>query len=51
MDWLHGADSSQTLSGQQIMDKIIGYAGEKGMKVFLDHHRSSAGNGPNGNGL
>lgn len=39
------------LTGQQIMDKIIGYAGEKGMKVFLDHHRSSAGNGPNGNGL
>jgi len=39
------------LSGQQIMDKIIDYAGSKGLKVFLDHHRSSAGNGPNGGGL
>lgn len=39
------------LNGQQIMDKIIAYAGEKGLKVFLDHHRSAAGNGPNGNGL
>lgn len=39
------------LNGQQIMDRIIGYAGGKGMKVILDHHRSTAGDGPNGNGL
>lgn len=39
------------LSGQEIMDKLIEYAGQKGLKVFLDHHRSSAGNGPNPGGL
>lgn len=35
----------------QVWDKIIGYAGEIGLKVFLDHHRNEAGAGPNGNGL
>ncbi|UXA16212.1 cellulase family glycosylhydrolase [Mycobacterium sp. SMC-4] len=39
------------LSPLQLMDKIIGYAGEIGMRVILDHHRSSAGAGPNANGL
>nr|WP_232786762.1 Calx-beta domain-containing protein [Mycolicibacterium aurum] len=39
------------LSSLQIMDKIVAYAGEIGMRVILDHHRSSAGAGPNGNGL
>ncbi|GJF13669.1 hypothetical protein NGTWS1803_25400 [Mycolicibacterium cyprinidarum] len=39
------------LSSLEVMDKIIGYAGEIGMRVILDHHRSSAGAGPNGNGL
>ncbi len=41
----------QGLTGLQIMDRIIAYAGQTGLKVILDHHRSSAGNGPNGNGL
>ncbi len=41
----------QGLTGLQIMDKIVAYAGQKGLKIILDHHRSSAGNGPNGNGL
>ena len=39
------------LNGQQIMDKIVDYAGQVGLKIILDHHRSSAGNGPNGGGL
>ena len=39
------------LNSQQIMDKIVGYAGEIGLRILLDHHRSAAGDGPNGNGL
>jgi aryl-phospho-beta-D-glucosidase BglC (GH1 family) len=41
----------QGLSGLQIMDKIVTYAGQIGLRVFLDHHRSDAGAGANGNGL
>jgi endoglucanase len=40
-----------SLTGLQIMDKIVAYAGQIGMKVILDHHRSSAGAGANENGL
>lgn len=39
------------LTGLQIMDKIVAYAGEIGMKIILDHHRSGAGAGANGSGL
>jgi chitinase len=39
------------LSPLQIIDAIIDYAGEIGLRIILDHHRSSAGNGPNSNGL
>jgi len=39
------------LTPLQIMDKIIEYAGEIGMKVILDHHRSSFGAGTSENGL
>ncbi|MFN4257861.1 MAG: cellulose binding domain-containing protein [Gemmataceae bacterium] len=39
------------LTGLEIMDKIIQYAGEIGLRIILDHHRSDAGAGPNGNGL
>lgn len=41
----------QGLNGLQIMDKIVDYAGQVGLRIFLDHHRSDAGGGPNGNGL
>jgi aryl-phospho-beta-D-glucosidase BglC (GH1 family) len=41
----------QGLSGLQLMDKIIAYAGQIGLKVILDDHRSAAGNGPNADGL
>jgi len=39
------------LTPLQIMDKIVDYAGEIGLKVILDHHRSSAGSGTSDNGL
>lgn len=41
----------QGLSVIQIYDKIVDYAGQVGLKIFFDHHRSEAGAGPNGNGL
>jgi aryl-phospho-beta-D-glucosidase BglC (GH1 family) len=39
------------LNGLQIMDRIVAYAGQIGLKIILDHHRSSAGAGANANGL
>lgn len=39
------------LSGLALLDKIVDYAGTIGMRIILDHHRSSAGDGPNGSGL
>jgi aryl-phospho-beta-D-glucosidase BglC (GH1 family) len=39
------------LTATGIMDKIIEYAGEIGMRVLLDRHRGEAGDGPNDNGL
>ena len=39
------------LNGLQIMDKIVAYAGQVGLKIILDHHRSSAGAGTSENGL
>lgn len=41
----------QGLSALQIMDKIVDYAGEVGLKIILDHHRSNAGAGTSENGL
>ncbi|NQW51616.1 MAG: cellulase family glycosylhydrolase [Rhodospirillales bacterium] len=39
------------LSALQIMDKIVDYAGEVGLKIILDHHRSNSGAGTSENGL
>lgn len=39
------------LTGLQIMDKIVDYAGQIGLRIILDHHRSSAGDSANDNGL
>ncbi|WP_419193099.1 Calx-beta domain-containing protein [Kolteria novifilia] len=39
------------LSGLEIMDKIVDYADEIGLRIILDNHRSSVGGGPEGNGL
>ena len=41
----------QGLSGLQIMDKIVAYAGQIGMRIILDHHRSEAGNSAEDSGL
>ena len=52
----NGIDASKNpdlvgLSGLQIMDKIVEYAGQIGLRIMLDHHRSDAGAGASGNGL
>ncbi|MHA0287848.1 Calx-beta domain-containing protein [Mycobacterium sp. C3-094] len=39
------------LTSLQVMDKIVAYAGDIGMRVILDHHRSTAGAGTSENGL
>ncbi|MFN0056328.1 MAG: cellulase family glycosylhydrolase [Planctomycetales bacterium] len=41
----------QGLTGLQIMDKIVSYAGQLGLRIILDHHRSGAGDGAEGSGL
>ena len=41
----------QGLTGPQVMDKIVSYAGSIGLKVILDDHRSTAGGDTNANGL
>ncbi|MFO0944763.1 MAG: Calx-beta domain-containing protein [Planctomycetota bacterium] len=41
----------QGLNGLGILDKIVEYAGQIGLRIILDNHRSDAGNGPNSNGL
>jgi endoglucanase len=50
IDFSKNADL-QGQSGLQIMDKIVAYAGQIGLKIFLDHHRSEAGNSANASGL
>ncbi len=39
------------LTSMQVMDKIINEAGARGIKIILDNHRSTAGGGPESNGL
>jgi endoglucanase len=39
------------LNSLQILDKVIGYAGQIGLHIILDNHRSEAGNSAEGNGL
>jgi aryl-phospho-beta-D-glucosidase BglC (GH1 family) len=41
----------QGLSGLGILDKIVAYAGQIGLRIVLDHHRSEAGAGAEGSGL
>ena len=41
----------QGLNALGIMDKIVAYAGQISLRVFLDHHRSTAGNSAQDNGL
>jgi endoglucanase len=51
-----GFDSSKNpdlvgLTPLQIMDKIVAYAGQIGLRIILDHHRGSLGGGTSENGL
>ena len=39
------------LTSLQILDKIVAYAGQDGLKIILDDHRSDAGNSAEENGL
>jgi aryl-phospho-beta-D-glucosidase BglC (GH1 family) len=39
------------LSSLEVMDRIIAGAGKRGIRVILDNHRSTAGDGPESNGL
>jgi len=41
----------QGLTGLQIMDRIVDYAGQLGLRIILDHHRSAAGVGFENGGL
>ena len=50
IDFAKNADL-QGQSGLQIMDKIVAYAGQIGLRIFFDHHRSEAGNSANASGL
>jgi aryl-phospho-beta-D-glucosidase BglC (GH1 family) len=52
----NGIDFSQNpdlqgLNALGILDKIVAYAGQIGMRIILDHHRSDAGAGAEGSGL
>jgi endoglucanase len=39
------------LNSLQVLQKIVSYAGQEGLKVILDDHRSEAGNSAEANGL
>ncbi len=39
------------LAGIQLIDKIVDYAGQIGLRILLDHHRSEAGNSANESGM
>ena len=41
----------QGLKGIGIIDRLVAYAGQIGLRIILDHHRSDAGNGAQGSGL
>lgn len=41
----------QGLNGLGILDRIVAYAGQLGLRILLDHHRSDAGAGADGSGL
>lgn len=39
------------LTSMQVLDKVVSYSQEIGLKLILDNHRSNAGSGPQENGL
>ena len=52
--YLEGRTINEDLKGLnslELMDKVIAYSGSIGLRIILDNHRSSAGGGPQENGL
>lgn len=53
--WANGVKATnldlQGLDSMQVMDKLIAYMGQVGLKVILDNHRSDSGNSAQENGL
>lgn len=44
IDFSNGKNADlQGLSGVQIMDKLVAYAGQKGLRILLDRHRPDSG--------
>jgi endoglucanase len=41
----------KALNSLQILDRLVAYAGQIGLRVILDNHHSEAGNSAEGNGL
>jgi Ca2+-binding RTX toxin-like protein len=41
----------QGLTSLEVLDCIVDYADEKGLRIILDNHRSTPGDGPENNGL
>lgn len=41
----------EDLTAVEVMDKIVLAAGERGLRIILDNHRSTPGGGPESNGL
>jgi aryl-phospho-beta-D-glucosidase BglC (GH1 family) len=39
------------IQGLGLIDKLVDHAGQIGLHIILDHHRSDGGSGPNSNGL
>jgi len=39
------------LTALEVLDKIVAYADRLGLRILLDNHRSTAGDGPESNGL
>ena len=50
-DYRYPIADQQAITALEIMDKIIDYAGEIGLRIILDHHRSEAGISASENGL
>ena len=49
-----GVEANADLAGLtslEVMDRVVGHAEEIGLKIILDNHRASAGDGTNENGL
>ena len=50
IDYIQNPDLAN-LTSLEVMDKIVAGAGQRGIKIILDNHRSTPGGGPESNGL